>query len=139
MAANLSATGIPNEGIDVFLSDKLAAKVKDTSTKSRKGIVDSKCQQSVSTVLQSKDVSLEARQLGAAAVLGAGLTLFLGVSIPWLNEREKSFPAPIHIGPVDLSQISSIGTKTEIHIATAISGGSIFTVTQPPKPTIAAG
>lgn len=139
MAANPAATGIPKEGIDVFLSDQLVVKVKDAITKNCKDTIDTKCQQSVQTVLQSKDVNLEARQLGPIAILAAGVTLFIGIVTPYLFAHDKKIPVPIHIGPAELSQISSIGTKTEIHVATATSGGSILTVTQAPKPTTAAG
>ncbi|KAI9869730.1 MAG: hypothetical protein M1830_005152, partial [Pleopsidium flavum] len=139
VAANPSATGIPKEGIDVFLSDKLADKVKDAIKKNCKDKIDTKCYQSVQTILQSKDVNLQARQLGVIAVLAGGVTLFIGIVTPYLFSHDKNIPVPIHIGPDELSQISLIGTKTEIHVATATSGGSIFTVTQPPKPTKAAG
>lgn len=139
MVANPSATGIPKEGIDVFLSDQLLAKVKDAIAKNCKDTNDPKCQQSVSTVVQSKDVNIVARQLGAVFLLAGGVALLLGILIPYVYAHEKTVLVPFHIGPAELSQISSIGTKTEIHVATATNGGSIFTITQPPRPTDAAG
>lgn len=122
----------------MFLSDQLAAKVKDAITKNCKDTIDSKCQQSVSQVLQSKDVNLAGRQIGVF-LLASGVVLLMAILIPYLEARERRFISPIHIGPAELSQVLSVGTKTEIHIATATSGGSIFTVTQTPRPTGAAG
>ena len=75
----------------------------------------------------------------ALMLLSSGTTAFIGIVAPYSHSHNKVIPVPIHIGPADLSQISSIGTKTKIHVVTAPSGGAVITVVNPPKPTTAAG
>ncbi|KAI9680652.1 MAG: hypothetical protein M1817_004092 [Caeruleum heppii] len=136
-----SASGIPQAGIDIFLSDELAGRVEEAVGKHCNDALDAKCHQGVQEVLQSRDVQLYPRQLGLFLLFTAVSALYLGVIIPHLyaHGQRQGVPVPVHFGPADLSQISSIGTKTEIHVATATDGKPVVTVTDAPEPSSAQG
>lgn len=92
-------------------------------------------------VLQSRDVGLETRVvvIDDLALLAAGVTFYLAALIPYVYNSDKVVPAAIHLRPDDISQISSIASATEIHVATANNDATAFLVTQAPAPTTAPG
>ncbi|KAI9678288.1 MAG: hypothetical protein M1817_006233 [Caeruleum heppii] len=137
--ADPEATGIPPDGINAFLSDELSKNAKAAVAKSCGKDIDATCQREVQAVLQHKDVQLRARQIGVLALLIGGVALWIAIVIPHIMAQESyDVPGAFHIPPADLSQISAIGTRTEIHVATT-SGDSIVTVTDAPRPSTAAG
>lgn len=65
--------------------------------------------------------------------------VFICLVYPLLDSSGKVIPNPIHLSPADISQISSIGSATEIHVATATYSENAFLVTEAPAPTTAVG
>lgn len=138
-ASPASPSSIPADGIDVYLSNDLVTKLKDT-TKTNCGSLDNpNCESSVAQVLRDNSVDLQERTLGVLASLGAGVILLIAAVIPRLEQDTSgNIPAHIHIPSAQLSQVSAAIPANTIAFATGTGKGYV-TITGAPLPTTPTG
>lgn len=131
------ATGLPEDGIDIFISSELQGKIENVM-KAKCQEVNDKCFQSVKDVINTPETELQSRATMGGLVTGAYAVfhMILGMAYLWNQKEEKV--VQWHIDKEGIIQVSAAMSASEIVVATGTGAPSV-TITPKPEPTTPTG
>lgn len=132
-----SETGIPKDGVDIFLSPALQTALANT-IKTKCASIDNDCYQSVRGVIIAPSTELETRQLGALALIGAGIMGLISLTFPLWYKGDNTVPAHIGVPSSQLAAASAAETASVIAIGSGTGAASVL-ITPTPEPTKVTG
>jgi len=133
--------GVPNDGIDIYLSADTQKAVNDAISAHCSTPQSVECQSGIADALNSKSLQASQLQPRGAPELVIGLVALVSIFIQSFfvakaDQAAKPVPAALHIGAAQLSQASNLATATSVVVVP--DGSSAKTTFQlPPSPTTA--